>query len=96
MYTVCLLNNIFYLLQYWHLRPRLFKLLGAVLRGVAANSNDVNFVLKGKLGCLNKDDLVSQLGQEKVKRFEIVERQLDVYFISHPLNSTCELCVLMH
>ena len=49
-------------------------LLGAVMRGITANNNDVNFVLKGWSDKLNKDHLISQLGQEHVKQFEVVKR----------------------
>ena len=71
--------------------------LGAVMRGITANNNDVNFVLKGWSHELNKDHLISQLGQEHKKQFEIVERDFgDTYFISRPHASTGELCVLMY
>ena len=88
--------TLFHLLQYRELSPLWYKLLGALLRGVAVNSNDVIFILKGKSRYLTKDDLVSQLGQEKGKRFEVIGREGDINFISHPLDSTCELYVLMH
>ena len=70
--------------------------LGAVMRGITANKNDVNFVLKGWSRKLNKDHLLSQLGQEHVKQFEVVERDGCTYFISRPHASTGELCVLMY
>ena len=66
------------------------------MRGIAANNNDVNFVLKGQSNILNKDHLISQLDQEHVKQFEVVERGLDTYFISRPHASIGELCVLMY
>ena len=74
----------------------MYNLLGAVMRGITANNNDVNFVLSGWSDELNKDHLISQLGQEHVKQFEIVERDLFTYFISRPHASTGELCVLMY
>ena len=74
----------------------MYNLLGAVMRGITANNNDVNFVLKGWSGRLNKDHLISQLGQEHVKQFEVVERGICTYFISRPHASTGELCVLMY
>ena len=74
----------------------MYNLLGAVMRGITANNNDVNFVLSGWSDELNKDHLISQLGQEHVKQFEIVERDLITYFISRPHASTGELCVLMY
>ena len=90
------LTTLFYLLQILELSSPWYKLLGAVLRGVAVNRNDIIFVLTGESHHLSKDDLVSQLSQEKAKRFEVVERVWHIHFISHPLDSTCELCVLMH
>ena len=72
------------------------NLWGAVIRGITANNNDVNCVLKGWSDNLNKDHLISQLGQEHVKQFEVVKRGGDTYFISHPHASTGELCVLMY
>ena len=66
------------------------------MRGITANNNDVNFVLKGSSEDLNKDHLISQLGQEHVKQFEVVERGISTYFISHPHASTGELCVFMY
>ena len=74
----------------------MYNLLGAVMRGITANNNDVNFVLKGWSDKLNKDYLLSQLGQEHVKQFEVVERLVDTYFISRPHASTGELCALMY
>ena len=69
----------------------MFNLLGAVMRGITANNNDVSFVLNGWSSELN-----SQLGQEHVKEFEVVERDGDTYFISRPYASTGELCMLMY
>ena len=66
------------------------------MRGIAANNNDVNFVLKEGSTYLNKDHIISQLGQEHVNQFEVVERGHDTYFISRPHASTGELCVLMY
>ena len=66
------------------------------MRGITANTNDVNFALKGGSNKLNKDHLISQLGQERVKQFEVVERGGGTYFISRPHASTGELCVLMY
>ena len=66
------------------------------MRGITANDNDANFVLKGWSDKLNKDHLISQLGQEHVKQFEVVERRGLIYFISCPHDSTGELCVLMY
>ena len=66
------------------------------MRGITANNNDVNFVLEGLSDELNKDHLISQLGQEHVKQFEVVERDGDTYFISCPHASTGELSVLMY
>ena len=74
----------------------MYNLLGAVMRGITANKNDVNFALKGLSPKLNKDHLISQLGQEHVKQFEVVERGISTYFISHPHASTGKLCVLMY
>ena len=71
-------------------------LSGAVMRGITANNNDFNFVLKGLSVKLNKDHLISQLGQEHVKQFEVVKRGFSTYFISRPHASTGELCVLMY
>ena len=72
------------------------NLLGAVIRGITANNNDVNFVLKGWSNKLNKDHLILQLDQEQMKQFEVVERDGFTYFISCPHASTGELCVLMY
>ena len=66
------------------------------MRGITANNNDVNFVLKEWSSKLYKDHLISQLGQEHVEQFEVVERGLDTYFISRPHASTSKLCVLMY
>ena len=66
------------------------------MRGITANNNDVNFVFKGWRDNLNKDHLISQLGQEHVKQFEVAERGDGTYFISRPHASTGELCVLMY
>ena len=74
----------------------MYNLLGAVIRGIAANNNDVNFVLEGWRSKLNKDHLISHLGQEHVKQFEVVVRGDRTYFISRPHASTGELCVLMY
>ena len=74
----------------------MYNLLGAVMRGITANNNDVNFVLKGWSDRLNKDHLISQLGQEHVNQFEVVERDDYTHFISRPHASTGELCVLMY
>ena len=74
----------------------MYNLLGAVMRGITANNNDVNFVFKGWNDEQNKDYLISQLGQEHVKQFEFVERDHFTYFISRPHASTGELCVLMY
>ena len=71
-------------------------LLGAVMRGIATNNNYVNFDLKGVNSKLDKDHLISQLGQEHVKQFEVIERGVRTYFISRPHASTGELCVLMY
>ena len=65
------------------------------MRGITVNNNDVHFVLKGRSHKLNKD-FISQLGQEHVKWFEVVERGGHTYFISRPHTSTGELCVLMY
>ena len=65
------------------------------MRGIIAN-NDVNFVLKGWCYYLTKDHLISQIGQDHVKQFEIAERCGDTYFISLPHASTGELCMLMY
>ena len=67
-----------------------------MLRGIAANNNDVNFVLKGQSSRLNEDHLISQLGQEHVKQFEVVERGGETYFILRPHASTGELYVLIY
>ena len=72
------------------------NLLGTVMRGITASNNDVNFILKGGSDNLDKDHLISQLGQEHVKQFEVVKRDGDTYFISHPHASTGELFVLMY
>ena len=72
------------------------NLLGAVMRGITANNNNVTFVLEGLSDELNKDHLISQLGQEHMKQFEVAERGDRTYFISHPHASTGELCVLMY
>ena len=74
----------------------MYNLLGAVMRGITANYNDVKFFLRGWSKNLNKDHLISQLGQEHVKQFEMVERGGGTYFISRPHASTGELCVLMY
>ena len=74
----------------------MYNLLGAVMRGITANNNDVNFILKGWSTQLNKDHLISQLGQEHVKQFVVVERGRHTYFTSRPHASTGELCVLMY
>ena len=74
----------------------MYNLSGAVMRGITANNNDVNFVFKGRSYSLNKDHLISQLGQEHVKQFEVVERGHHTYFISRPHASTGELCVFMY
>ena len=74
----------------------MYNLLGAVMRGITANNNDVNFVLKGFNNELNKDHLILQLGQEHVKQFEVVKRGDYTYFISRPRASPGELCVLMY
>ena len=74
----------------------MYNLFDAVMRGITANNNDVNFVLKGWNVTLTKDHLISQLGQEHVKQFEVVERGGDSYFISRPHASTGELCVFMY
>ena len=66
------------------------------MRGITTNNNDVNFVLKGLSGELNKDHLILQLGQEHVKQFEVVERDHHTYFISRPHISTGGLCVLIY
>ena len=66
------------------------------MRGITANNNDVNFVLRGQSDELNKDYLISQLGQERVNQFEVVERSGCNYFISRPRASTGELCVLRY
>ena len=63
------------------------------MRGITANNDDVNFALKGESDKLNKDHLFSQLGQERVKQFEVVERDHRTYFISRPHASNGELCV---
>ena len=68
-------------------------LLGAVMRGIAVNNNNVNFVLESSG---NKDYVISQLGREHVKQFEVVERGHSTYFVLHPHASTGELCVLMY
>ena len=74
----------------------MYNLLGAVMRGITANNNDVNFVLKGWSDNLNKDHLISQLGREHVNQFEVVDRDYCTYFISRPHASPGELCVLMY
>ena len=66
------------------------------MRGITANNNYINFVLNGESDDLNKYHLISQLGQEHLKQFEVVERGYDTYFISRPHASTGELCVLMY
>ena len=62
------------------------------MRGISTNNNVVKFVFK-PYTYLNKDFLISQLGQEHVKQFEVVERGGVPYFISRPHASTGELCV---
>ena len=75
----------------------MYNLLGAVMRGIAANNKHVNFVLEGDFsGKLNKDHLISQIGQEHAKQFEVVERGRSTYFVLRPHASTGELCVLMY
>jgi hypothetical protein len=64
-----------------------YMLLHAVLRGIAANTNSIHFVLKGGNGDLDKDRVVSQMDEEVLKRFEVLERGGTVYCISRPLES---------
>ena len=66
------------------------------MRGITANNNDFSFVLKTRSDELNKYHFFSQLGQEHVKQFEVVERSHHTFFISRPHASTGELCVLMY
>ena len=70
------------------------NLCGAVLRGIAANHNNVDFVLHYKYQHANQG-LMSQLLHKWLKNFEVVQRRKESYFISKPPTPTGEVvCVV--
>ena len=71
--------------------PQYFNLYGAVLRGITANSNNVDFVL---LYQGSPRRLMLQLPCQLLETFEIVKKRAGTYFISKPPTPTGEVvCV---
>ena len=70
-----------------------YRLFGAVLRGIAINRNDVDFVLE--VLNFNVDLLMSQLPHWYVDRFEVVKRGYNIFFISKPHVPTGEVVCLL-
>ena len=66
----------------------------AVVRGIAFNNNDIDFVLKGYE--LKGDDFMSQLPPQSVERFEFVERRTRGFIISKPCAPTGEVMCLLY
>ena len=74
--------------------PRWCNLYGAALRGIAANHNNVDFVLLDKYRFTNQRPM-SQLPHQCLERFEVVQRGIGTYFISKPPTPTGEVvCVV--
>ena len=71
-----------------------YHLCGAVLRGIAANHNNVDFVLHYSFHSAEQH-LLSQLSHQCLEEFEVVERLEETYFISKPPTPTGEVvCVV--
>jgi hypothetical protein len=66
--------------------PQQTSLFCAFLRGIAANHNDVEFVLLQE--DLDGEDLMSQLPHQYSERFELVKRGAWTYFILKPRTRT--------
>ena len=66
----------------------------AVVRGIAFNNNDIDFVLEGYE--LNGDDIMSQIPPQSVERFEVVERSGRLFIISKPCAPTGEVMCLLY
>ena len=66
----------------------------AVVRGIAFNNNDIDFVLKGFE--LKGDDIMSQLPPQSVERFEVVKRSGWGFIISKPYAPTGEVMCLLY
>ena len=73
--------------------PQWTALFCAVLKGIAANHNDMEFVLQGE--DLVGKRLMSQLPHHCSERFNVVKRNDWTYFILKPRTPTGEaVCVL--
>ena len=71
-----------------------YDLCGAVLRGIAANHNKVELVLHYNRNHYPNKHLMSQLAHQVLENFEVVERKMEIYFISKPHTPTGEVvCV---
>ena len=66
----------------------------AVVRGIAFNNNDIDFVLEGD--DLLVDFIMSQLPPQSVERFEVVERLGCGFIISKPCAPTGEVMCLLY
>ena len=66
----------------------------AVVRGIASNNIDIDFVLEGFE--LKGDDIMSLLPPQSVKRFETVERRGRGFIISKPCAPTGEVMCLLY
>jgi hypothetical protein len=64
------------------------KLFGAILRGITANHNEVDFVLVLHGGKLDGEHLMSQLPHLCTERFEVIKRKDWSYIILQPPTST--------
>ena len=66
----------------------------AVVRGIAFNNNDIDFVMEGFE--LKGDRIMSQLPPQSVERFEVVKRERQEYIISKPCAPTGEVMCLLY
>ena len=71
-----------------------YNLCDAVLRGIAANHNNVDFMLHYSYRYANQNRM-SQLTHKWLKNSEVVQRGMESYFISKPPTPTGEVvCVV--
>ena len=70
--------------------PQRYNLCDAVLRGIAANPNNVDFVLHYKYYSTHQH-IISKLHHKWLKKFEVVQRGMESYFISKPPTPTGEV-----
>ena len=86
----CILNGLVRIEDF----PQSHNFCGAALRGIAANHNNVDFLLHNK--CYDTHQYIMlQLPHQYLEKFEVVQRRKETYFISKPPTPAGEVvCVV--